>query len=841
MEGYLEQFRRIRASSAQIGAGERDETGESASVPSSEPPELTAEPPPLEFPSDTPVFEVFLRYVIQGYSKKVVCRPFATATWQRLEASTNPVAALDFDGTITGVNAAFCNAYAYAPEELVGTPLSSLLLREYRPALRGRLRRLRKLQELNQPDPSEEAASIDDLLLFRSASRDGTRISMECIPLCWHDPDASAPRSHSVPSSQSRSSKPGGTEPARATPMSAESTSCGVILAMRDLQMERSLLAQFHAVSDEYDALSETIAEAVLRITDGFEIVYANSAVKPTFGYTPSELIQQPFSILFPEGEFERHRETFGKYFVIDDRDRRAAGLPRTMEILGKHRHRGVSPMELSFGNSKQYGQRTITCIIRDITQRKRMERKLRHLAYHDQLTGLGNRDLFNSDLQSFLEAIGRMQKTKAAVLFLDLDGFKQVNDTLGHEAGDQLLVDTARRLREVLRENDSVYRFGGDEFVVLLRQLSSFRDAALVGDKLLAAIRSPYRVRSKAGKLNAVSVGVSIGIALIPEHGNSVEELVKAADLAMYSAKHQGKNRLALYSADLDARNAFRWELDQGIRRGIENEEFYLCYQPLVDHDGYIKGVEALLRWEHPDRGIIPPTQFIPVAEESGLIVTLGNWVIQHACRDVGLLGRNGYSELAVAVNLSSKQFEEPSLAETIARAVSGSGLNPKNLRLEVTETSIMAAPEQAVQRMRELKEHLPGVTISIDDFGTGYSSLSYLSKLPADSLKIDLSFVSHLYQTGHDNNEKVINAIIRLAQSLGLEVVAEGVESPQQWHYFRQHACNTLQGFLFNPGVRTQELDHLLVRKRLGRPEALDDIERAASSGSTGELTER
>jgi len=326
--------------------------------------------------------------------------------------------------------------------------------------------------------------------------------------------------------------------------------------------------------------------------------------------------------------------------------------------------------------------------------------------------------------------------------------------------------------------------------------------------------VRRPFDLGNEGASAGDVAVGVSIGIALAPTHGDTIEALTKAADLAMYSAKEAGKSRFAFYNADLNAKAVEQWELEQGIRAGIERGEFSLYYQPLVDADGEIKGLEALMRWHHPSKGLVSPARFIPIAEETGLIVPLGNWALETAFRDLREWNDSGYPNLYVSINLSPKQFEQKDLVETIGRALERTGAQSANVKLEITETSIMAAPEEAMEKMRTLKERYPGLTIAIDDFGTGYSSLSYLSNLPADIIKIDLSFVINLFTKG---NQKIVNAIIGLAHSLGLEVVAEGVESGDQWDYFRTHKCQTLQGYHFNKPVPHTEIPPLLERGRL------------------------
>ncbi|TFG59464.1 MAG: GGDEF domain-containing protein, partial [Spirochaetales bacterium] len=321
-------------------------------------------------------------------------------------------------------------------------------------------------------------------------------------------------------------------------------------------------------------------------------------------------------------------------------------------------------------------------------------------------------------------------------------------------------------------------------------------KDAAKVASKILGALRSPYRLATIKAT-SPVTIGVSIGISIIPADGKDVETVTKNADLAMYTAKETGKNRSVFYSRDMDKKAFEKWEIEQGIKKGIQNREFRLCYQPLVNMQEKIIGFEALIRWNHPELGDLPPGRFIPIAEETGLITPLGNWIMEQACRDTAKLNKSGYSSLFVAINLSSKQFEQKDIVDNISSIIQRTRIKPGNLKLEITETCIMNAPEEAIKKMHDIKARQPGIQIAIDDFGTGYSSLSYLSKLPADLIKIDLSFVSKLFQS---NNEKIVNAIINLALSLGMEIVAEGVESHDQFVFFKQKKCGLLQGFYFH-----------------------------------------
>lgn len=728
--------------------------------------------PPLQLGDS--LFELVVQQIIQGYHMQLTEHLTQERLQRIIQETVDIVVGLDDQGRVATVNEVFVETFGYDASEVVGNSFLEIIDKEYRTGAELRIRRV------SSRHGSLGIATPDDITLFRSAHADGSRLSLECV-FCATGGQSLYP----------------------------------VLAVMRDLSLHQSLLEQLQETRDNYDALSETVTEAILRIDEGFQIVFANSATKQTFGYSPEELRGRSFSIIFPPGVFERHKEDVRKYFYVDDQDRARLGLDQSFEFLGTTKNRGVAPMEMSFGNSKEFKGRTLTCIIRDITVRKNAERKLRHLAFHDQLTGLGNRDLFANDVKTCLRTCETTPEIISALMFLDLDGFKQVNDTLGHDAGDKLLVETARRLRSTLREGDTVYRFGGDEFVVLLSRLHYARDAGRVANKLLAAIRRPYLLDSRQADGVAVTVGVSLGIALIPQHGSDVETLTKAADLAMYSAKNNGKNRIEVFNERLNAEAKERWQIEQGLKAAIEQHQMKLVYQPLVDTDGGVRGFEALLRWTHPELGEVPPSRFVPVAEDTGLIVPLGNWVLETACRDVRSWNESGHATTYVSVNISTRQFEQNNLVEVVSGIIERSGVNPANLKLEVTETCIMRSPESAIRTMKKLKQHHPGLAISIDDFGTGYSSLSYLSKLPADSIKIDLSFVSKLFSL---NNEKIVNAIINLAHALELDIVAEGVESSSQWEFFRERKCQTMQGFHFQPPVPRESVQGILDGGPLG-----------------------
>ncbi|MFW6368868.1 MAG: putative bifunctional diguanylate cyclase/phosphodiesterase, partial [Spirochaetota bacterium] len=396
-----------------------------------------------------------------------------------------------------------------------------------------------------------------------------------------------------------------------------------------------------------------------------------------------------------------------------------------------------------------------------------------------------------------------------SALMFLDLDGFKQINDTIGHDAGDQLLVETASRLRKTLRDTDSVYRFGGDEFVVLLSYVHDRRGAAVVANNILGEIRRPVELNVSDQTLATASVGVSIGIAMIPDDGKTIAAATKSADLAMYSAKEGGRNNYTFYNRTLDARAHSRWKLEQGIRTSLENQEFEMHYQPLLDEHGRLCGLEGLLRWQSSSHGYIPPDTFMPVAEDTGMIVPLGGWAIETAFRDALKWQPVDGNAPFISVNLSPKQFDRSDLLESIGRVINQTGIDPQRVILELTESCIMTAPERSIATLQALKDRYPGLQIAIDDFGTGYSSLSYLSRIPSDIIKIDISFVSNLFEL---NNEKIVRSIINLGHSLGLRIIAEGVETAEQFAYFADKKCFALQGFYFHRPMPADEVAALI-----------------------------
>jgi diguanylate cyclase (GGDEF)-like protein len=462
-------------------------------------------------------------------------------------------------------------------------------------------------------------------------------------------------------------------------------------------------------------------------------------------------------------------------------------------------------------------GADTVVAIVRDITSLKLNEEKIRRLAYFDPLTGMPNRLHFIERVDRELLR-GRRENRQLALLFLDLDGFKRINDTLGHSMGDFLLQSVAERLKEKLRASDIVERaqpdefslhfarLGGDEFTIVLPDIEDATVVTLIAHRVQSMLNLPFNIGGKA-----ITITASIGIAIFPEDGGDAATLLKHADTAMYHAKDQGRNNWQMYSKTLTSKAIARLSVENDLRRGLERNEFYLVYQPQVlAQNGKIIGMEALIRWQHPGRNLVLPGEFIPVAEESGLIVPMGKWVIQAACRQLREWQRGGVTTPRVAVNLSARQLRAPGFIDSVAAIIAETGVSPDLLELELTESILMDPDAHRIDELHRLRAL--GVHFSIDDFGTGYSSMAYVKRLPIGSLKIDKSFVRGLPESTNDAG--ITTAIMAMARSLELDVVAEGVETSAQRAFLRKVQCPKLQGYLFSPPVPAEEMEQLLRR---------------------------
>jgi diguanylate cyclase (GGDEF)-like protein/PAS domain S-box-containing protein len=541
----------------------------------------------------------------------------------------------------------------------------------------------------------------------------------------------------------------------------------------------------------------EQTADAVMITDVRGAIEYVNPAFERMTGYRAAELLGRTPQLLAAGASGEARD---------DEHWRRAQGGEPVSEVVTNRRRDGT----------QYYEERTITpikdadgCVThlvatgRDITARMEAEKRLAHLAHHDLLTDLPNRVLFLDRLKQAL-ARARWHDRQVAVLFLDVDRFKNINDSLGHEAGDALLCQFAERLLGCLRDGDTLARFGGDEFVILLDDLAGSAEVGALAARMLESLDLPFEVNG-----NRLHVTGSIGISLFPHDGEDSSALLKNADVAMYRAKDAGRNHYAFYSAEMTARVFERLNMENSLRQALARHELVLHYQPQVDaRSGRVVGVEALLRWRHPALGLVLPDRFVPLLEETGLILPVGQWVLRTACAQLAAWRRAGLAPARVSINLSSRQFEAPGLAEQIRTILADHGLPPDSLEVEITESMLM--PHSGVGRQAFETLAALGVRLAVDDFGTGYSSLSYLRRASIDALKVDRSFVLDL--PADPDDAAVTQAIVSLGHSLRLELIAEGVETPGQRAFLQSLGCHLMQGNLFSPPLPAERLTALL-----------------------------
>lgn len=448
-----------------------------------------------------------------------------------------------------------------------------------------------------------------------------------------------------------------------------------------------------------------------------------------------------------------------------------------------------------------------IACFIVDLSQNKQTQEKLNHLAYHDALTDLPNQVLFKDRLKQAI-AYSRRNDQMHAVLLLNLDRFKTINDSLGYTAGDRLLQSVAQRLTSCVRESDTVARFGSDEFAILLTQISRAQDAANAARAIKEVLDQAFLYDDQE-----LFVSTSIGISLYPHDDRDTSGLLKSASAALDRAKEEGGNNYQFYTAGGTTRALKQLVLESNLRGALEREEFVVHYQPQVRiPDFHLVGMEALVRWRHPSLGLLYPTEFVPLAEDSGLIIALGDWVMRTACSQNMEWQDKGLAPMRLSVNFSARQFQQPSFITSVAEILKETNLDPRWLELELTESSIMKEPEQAIEKLHELK--LMGIKVAIDDFGTGYSSLNYLKRFPIDTLKIDKAFVADVCKDPHDT--AIVRAIITLGHALDLTVIAEGVETQEQLQYLSSLGCDVVQGFLFSKSLSAPVFEELLVEQR-------------------------
>ena len=559
--------------------------------------------------------------------------------------------------------------------------------------------------------------------------------------------------------------------------------------------------ARLQQEKQQLQTITDTIADGLYVMDVHGVINRVNPAFSELLGYRAEEIVGQVGHQRFHvhgDGISRQHPAECPVFSAI------GRGQGYVGEELFRRKDGGLLTVEISCQLMRAEGV-TIGAVaaFRDISERKANDERIRYLAQYDTLTNLPNRTLLLDRLQQAI-AVAQREEEYFAILFLDIDNFKNINDSLGHLIGDQLLQQMAARLIDCVRGSDTVSRQGGDEFIIIVRQIRETADPVQIARKILVAMALPFTIEGQE-----LRVTVSIGIALYPDDGPGSATLIKNADAAMYHAKKLGRNNYQFFTADLNARAHQRLVMENSLRRALENREFFLHYQPLVDlESGQIFGAEALLRWLHPELGLVPPEDYVPIAEECGLILPLGEWVIREACRQNKAWQDAGLPPVQVAVNLSPLQFRQQNLEEIIIQALEESGLAATYLGIEITENLLMSTEDQTVPFLRRFKEL--GLRISIDDFGTGYSSLSYLKHFPVDKLKIDRSFVRDV--SSDPDDAAIASAIIAMAHRLRLKVLAEGVETIEQRNFLLREGCNEAQGFYFSRPLPAAEMAALL-----------------------------
>jgi len=553
----------------------------------------------------------------------------------------------------------------------------------------------------------------------------------------------------------------------------------------------------------------ESIGDAVITTNMQSEVAYLNPVAEKMTGWSKQDAFGKPILEVFR---------------ILNESSRKLAPNPVDVvlahgEVCGLANHTLLvsktgkefdiedSAAPILDQNGIMYG---VVLVFHDVSETKKMAHKMTYLAEHDFLTDLPNRLLLTDRITQALNSAQR-RHVKAALMFLDIDHFKKINDTLGHEIGDILLKQLSRRLQACLRTSDTISRQGGDEFIILLPEIADDYAPAEIAEKLLATTVKIFSIDS-----HELNISLSIGIAIYPDDGTNAEMLTKNADTAMYHAKGAGRNNYQFFANEMTQRVAEQLSLENSLQKAISNQEFKLVYQPKVSlTTGKIIGVEALLRWQHPDWGLISPDRFIPVAEDSGLIKRIGNWVLHEACTQNVAWQKIGLPALPVAVNLSVVELRQPNFLQQVTRTLLQTGMEPQLLELEVTESIAIQGMADAIEWLNKLRNM--GVKLSIDDFGTGYSSLSYLKRLPVDTIKIDKSFVRDITTDPYD--AAIIKAIISMSHSLKLNVIAEGVETTEQLSFLQEHECDQMQGYLFSRPIPADEIVNLLTLEMAGK----------------------
>jgi len=579
------------------------------------------------------------------------------------------------------------------------------------------------------------------------------------------------------------------------TPIRVEGGQAGIYIIYRDISDRIEAVDLLRESERRHRVVLESAPDPmVVKDVEG-RVTYLNPAFTRVFGWTGEQLLGRELDFV-PE-------EAWPETNLMMDKVRRGESFSG-METRRRTRDGRVLDVSVSGASFLDRQGRPLGNVVtlQDITRRKLTEAQLRYIAYHDPLTGLPNRKTFYERVEELIAQSDRRGPSRWALLFLDLDRFKDINDTLGHDMGDLLLKRAADRIQGFIRKSDHVFRLGGDEFTVIVTELKKDIDAARVAEKILEALAEPYRING-----HSLFITASMGISLYPSDGRSVEALVRNADTAMYEAKRDG-NRYRFFTEEMNSRAIRRLHIENHLRSAIELGQLSLVYQPLVEAREGVFGAEALLRWDNPELGRVPPQDFIPIAEETGLVVELGRWVLEKACARIQAWREGGHQELRLSVNLSPRQFRHPGLREMIQTVLAKTGLEPEGLELEITETSVMEDPEEVMAKLSAL--HRMGIRLALDDFGTGYSSLAHLKRFPVETLKIDGSFIRGLGESAEDR--EIIRTIVAMARTLGMEPLAEGVETRAQREFLLREGCSKMQGYLFGGPMAEEEFEEFL-----------------------------
>lgn len=571
----------------------------------------------------------------------------------------------------------------------------------------------------------------------------------------------------------------------------------GFIMNVHDITERKQADELLRKNEERYRTLVENASDIVFRTDVTGHFTFVNPATLRITGYSEEEIIGKHYKMLIRPDMFDESMK-----LLVSQYENRVQNTYHEFPVITKEGH------EIWIGQNTQLlveaGQVSgFQAVARDITESKQAEEKIQHMATHDALTGLPNRFMFTQLLSHSLQAAKRYQK-QCAVLFMDLDRFKLINDTMGHAAGDLLLQEVAARLKQTLRAVDLVARLGGDEFVVLIEEVSNLKHLETVANKILSTVIKPMSIFGEECRVTG-----SIGISVFPNDADDEQTLMKNADIAMYFAKEEGKNNFQFYSTDIKPLSIERLSIESHLRHALECNEFFLHYQAKLDFKtNVITGVEALLRWNNPALGSVTPMQFIPVAEETGLIVPIGRWVLKTACAQNVAWQQQGLPPVCMAVNLSLRQLTDDNLIDDIKTVLNDSGMAPNLLELEITERMVMHNPERVIGILTRIKNM--GVRLALDDFGTGYSSLAQIKHFPIDTLKVDRSFIRNIPKDIED--KAITKAIIAMGRTLSLTVVAEGVETQEQMDFLRQHSCDEMQGFYFSKPIAPKQFAELL-----------------------------